>query len=62
MLLTTREMAEQLKVNPTTVKRMLADGRIPTDYVANIGGHWRYNGEAIERHLLKQPVELPTNP
>ena len=62
MLLTTREMANQLNVVPTTVMRMLARGEIPSEYVTKIGGYWRFNGEAIERHLLNQPVELPKNP
>ena len=62
MLLTAREMSAQLKVTPTTVYRMLADGRIPQEYVAKIGNHWRFNGEAIEKHLLSQTVELPVNP
>ena len=62
MLLTTREMAGELKVSTATVYRMLADGRIPPDYACKIGEDWRFNGPAIERHLLEQPVELPVNP
>lgn len=62
MLLTTREISEQLKVKPTTVYRMLADGRIPPEYVTKIGEQWRFNGEAIEKHLLSTPVVPPTNP
>ena len=62
MLLTTRELSESLKVTTTTVYRMLADGRIPQDYVTKIGDKWRFNGEAIERHLLSQHVDPPVNP
>ena len=62
MLLTTREISEQLKVTPATIYRMLADGRIPEEYVTKIGDNWRFNGEAIEKHLLSLPVNLPTNP
>lgn len=62
MLCTTREVAEALRVNPATVYRMMADGRIPQDYIAKIGKEWRFNLEAIEKHLLGQTAELPRNP
>lgn len=62
MLLTTKELAKELKVSMTTVYRMLADGRIPQEYVTKIGDQWRFNGQAIEQHLLSKPVEMPVNP
>ena len=62
MLLTTREMAEELGVCDATVHRMQADGRIPPEYTTKIGDRWRYNGEKIVEHLLAQEFEPPRNP
>ena len=62
MLLTTHEMAQRLKTCDTTVKRMFKDGRIPQEFVTKIGGQYRFNGDAIEKHLLKSYVAPPTNP
>ena len=62
MLMTTKEISEALKVKPTTVYRMIKDGRIPQKFVTKIGDDWRFNGEAIEEHLLGIYVEPPSNP
>ena len=60
MLLTTHEMAQRLKTCDTTVKRMFKDGRIPQEFVTKIGVQYRWNGEAIEKHLLKTYVAPPS--
>lgn len=54
MLETTSELCKRLKVCDETVRRMVRDGRIPAEYTAKVGDRWRFNGEAIERHLLEK--------
>ena len=62
MLMTAKELAEELRVNRATVYRMMADGRIPMEFAAKVGPHWRFNGEGIVAHLLAQVTEPPRNP
>ncbi len=44
-LLTTRELQDLLKVDRTTIYRMLKDGRITG---VRVGNHWRFSREEIE--------------
>lgn len=62
MLLTTKEMAQELKVCTTTVKRMVSDGRIQQKYWTKIGNQYRFNGKAVVEHLLNKKHSLPINP
>ena len=41
MLYTTQEVAQELKVCDTTVRRMIKDGRIEPALVSRIGRDWR---------------------
>lgn len=54
MLLNTKELAAALSVHQLTIRRMVADGRIPAKYVLRIGKQYRYNGQAIMEHLAKK--------
>jgi excisionase family DNA binding protein len=48
-LLTLGEVAEFLRVHPTTVYRLLKHGGIPA---FRVGGDWRFNLEQIDRWRL----------
>lgn len=54
-LLTVREAAQLLKVNPITVRRCIADGRLPA---VRVGGGVRLDREAVERFIKPIEVEL----
>ena len=63
MLGTTKELATRIHVHPQTIRRMVARGEIPSQYVATIGGEYRYNMDAIEAYLLKKPAaQVVTTP
>jgi excisionase family DNA binding protein len=64
-LLTTKELQELLKVDRTTIYRMLKDGRITG---VRVGGQWRFSREEIDA-LLGEPARsvpegetLPSDP
>jgi len=59
MLATTAELCQRLGVCDETVYRMMADGRIPKRYVTKIGNQWRYNADAIEKHILQYGARKP---
>lgn len=59
MLETTPELCQRLSVHENTVYQMMADGRIPAEYTCKIGRYWRFNGEAIEAHLLEKKCAPP---
>ena len=44
--LTADEVAAQLRLNPKTVRRMLADGRVPR---RKLGKKWRTSARALEK-------------
>jgi excisionase family DNA binding protein len=48
-ILTLNEVAEFLRVHPSTVYRLIRDGRIPA---FRVGSDWRFTLEAIDRWRL----------
>ncbi|MGA9119259.1 MAG: PocR ligand-binding domain-containing protein [Bacteroidota bacterium] len=57
-LLTTKELQELLKVDRTTIYRMLKDGRITG---VRVGGQWRFSKDDIDA-LLGDPVRSDSEP
>lgn len=55
-VMTVREVSAYLKVNPSTVYRLLKRNRIPAFHV---GSDWRFNVEVIDRWCLER--ELPVD-
>ncbi len=54
-LLTTKQLMELLRVDRTTIYRMLNDGRLPG---MRVGGQWRFQRQTIEKWLQeKSPPE-----
>lgn len=47
-VMTTREVAEYLKVKPTTIVRMVKEGKIPA---YKFGRDWRYDKDIIDEWL-----------
>jgi excisionase family DNA binding protein len=45
-LLTIKELSDHLRVHPTTIYRLLRQGRLPG---FRVGSNWRFNRGAIER-------------
>lgn len=45
-IMTIRELSEFLRVHPTTIYRLLRQGRLPG---FRVGSNWRFSREAIER-------------
>lgn len=58
-LLTIQEVASLLKVNPITVRRQIAAGRLPA---VKIGRHVRVKKEAVESLLSPIRPKLPGQP
>lgn len=61
-VMTGRELAEYLKVHPSTIYRLLKQGRIP---VFKVGSDWRFNRESIDKwrqektqHTVSRPVRV----
>lgn len=50
-VLTVRELAEYLRVHPSTIYRLLKARRLPG---FRIGSDWRFNVEAVDRWRLGQ--------
>jgi len=48
---TKNEVAELLKVNPTTIDRMLKDGRLTG---RKLGGKWHISAKELERYLAPE--------
>jgi excisionase family DNA binding protein len=55
-VMTVREVSAYLKVNPSTVYRLLKRNRIPAFHV---GSDWRFNVEVIDRWCLER--EMPVD-
>jgi excisionase family DNA binding protein len=49
--MTVRELADYLRVHPTTVYRQLKLGELPA---FRVGSDWRFNVESIDRWRLVQ--------
>lgn len=45
-IMTIRELSEFLRVHPTTIYRLLRQGRLPG---FRVGSNWRFSREAIEK-------------
>jgi excisionase family DNA binding protein len=50
--MTVRELADYLRVHPSTIYRLLKQKRIPA---FKVGRDWRFNRETIDRWRLEQP-------
>ncbi len=50
-LITTRQLMDLLRVDRTTIYRMLNDGRLPA---VRVGGQWRFSRQAIDAWLAEQ--------
>ncbi|HEY63083.1 MAG TPA: helix-turn-helix domain-containing protein [Caldilineae bacterium] len=58
-LLTTRQLQEMLKVDRTTIYRMVNDGRLPA---IRVGNQWRFPRAAVEQWLKQQEVSHVETP
>lgn len=60
-LLTPQQVADLLGVDPKTVTRWAAAGKL--DHIRTVGGHRRFRRSAIEPYLnpLPTPAEEPTD-
>jgi excisionase family DNA binding protein len=50
-VLTVREVAQYLRVHPTTVYRLLKGHKLPA---FQVGSDWRFNREEIRRWMMNQ--------
>jgi excisionase family DNA binding protein len=59
-ILTIAELSAQLRVHPTTIYRLLREGRIPG---FRVGSAWRFSRAAIEvwEHEQVSPIEADGN-
>jgi len=55
-LLTTKQLMEILRVDRTTIYRMMNDGRLPS---VRVGGQWRFSRQAIDTWLNEQNAPSP---
>jgi excisionase family DNA binding protein len=57
-IFTIKELSEHLRVHPTTIYRLLRQGRLPG---FRVGSNWRFNRAAIEQWERTQIVgfEMP---
>jgi excisionase family DNA binding protein len=59
-IFTIRELSEHLRVHPTTIYRLLRQGRLPG---FRVGSNWRFNRTAIEQweHTQLAGFEAPVS-
>ncbi|HLW70986.1 MAG TPA: helix-turn-helix domain-containing protein [Candidatus Binataceae bacterium] len=50
-IFTIKELSEHLRVHPTTIYRLLRQGRLPG---FRVGSNWRFNRTAIEQWEMAQ--------
>jgi len=50
-IMTVRELADFLRVHPSTIYRLLREGTLPA---FKVGSDWRFSREAIDRWCLAQ--------
>lgn len=55
-IFTIKELSEHLRVHPTTIYRLLRQGRLPG---FRVGSNWRFNRAAIEQWERLQAAESP---
>jgi excisionase family DNA binding protein len=53
---TIKELADRLRVHPTTIYRLLRQGRLPG---FRVGSNWRFDQAAIEQWERGQAFETP---
>ncbi len=53
---TIKELSDYLRVHPTTIYRLLRQGRLPG---FRVGSNWRFNRSAIEQWELAQATKFP---
>jgi len=53
-IFTIKELSEHLRVHPTTIYRLLREGRLPG---FRVGSNWRFNRAAIEEWEKIQSME-----
>jgi excisionase family DNA binding protein len=58
-IFTIRELSEHLRVHPTTIYRLLRQGRLPG---FRVGSNWRFSREAIEQWEREQAGRAPASP
>jgi excisionase family DNA binding protein len=51
-IMTVKELADYLRVHPSTIYRLLKEKHIPA---FKVGSDWRFNREAIDRWRLQPP-------
>jgi excisionase family DNA binding protein len=56
-IFTIKELSEHLRVHPTTIYRLLRQGRLPG---FRVGSNWRFNRAAIEQWERLQSSAPPT--
>jgi excisionase family DNA binding protein len=49
-MMTVKELADYWRVHPTTIYRLLREGKIPA---FRVGMDWRFNREAIDAYTTK---------
>ena len=54
---TIKELSDHLRVHPTTIYRLLRQGRLPG---FRVGSNWRFNRTAIEQWEVTQAAKFPT--
>jgi len=55
-IFTIKELSEHLRVHPTTIYRLLRQGRLPG---FRVGSNWRFNRAAIEHWEQMQAAGTP---
>ncbi|MGH7906014.1 MAG: helix-turn-helix domain-containing protein [Candidatus Binataceae bacterium] len=56
-IFTIKELSDHLRVHPTTIYRLLRQGRLPG---FRVGSNWRFSREAIELWEREQAGRSPT--
>jgi len=57
-IMTTRELAEYIKMNEKTVLKMAQRGELPG---VKIGNQWRFHIDSIDEYIQKGVPKLPDN-
>jgi len=55
-ILTMKDICDLLRVHPSTVYKMVRQGKIPS---FRIGSDWRFRTDAIERWMAEQSKDVP---
>lgn len=55
-IFTIKELSEHLRVHPTTIYRLLRQGRLPG---FRVGSNWRFNRTTIEQWEIAQVAGTP---